>query len=73
MKTTCKHQTEPLYKISKAEWDRIDPDYRGVWEDYYGDKPEWKGLRTVMSTCLTKDPTELCRLLIEGVHFVVED
>lgn len=62
-----------IIKISKAKWDSIYADYKGVWEDYYGEHPEWIGRKTVMSSCLSDDPTELGKLLIEGVHFVIED
>lgn len=60
-----------MITVSKKEWDKIPADYRGIWHDYYGDKPEWKGKRVVMSTCITKNPNELCSLLIEDVHFVI--
>ena len=62
-----------MIKISKNEWDSIYADYKGVWQDYYNDHPEWIGRKTVMSTCLTHDPNELGSLLIEGVHFVIEE
>lgn len=62
-----------MIKISKAEFDRIDRDYKGIWQDYHGERPEWKGRRVVMSGCITKDPNELGKLLVEGVHFLVED
>ena len=58
--------------ISKEKFDKIDRDYKGVWQDYYGDHPEWKGRRTVMSGCISNDPNELGKLLIEGVHFLVD-
>lgn len=61
-----------MIKISKAEFDKIGRDYKGIWEDYHGDHPEWKGRRVVMGGCITKDPNELGKLLIEGVHFLVE-
>jgi len=59
------------YIITEEEYNRIDTDYRGTWLDYYGDHPEWLGRRTVMSTCITKNANEPCRLLIEGEHFVI--
>ena len=61
-----------VLKISRRDWDAIHYDYKGVWKDYYGDHPEWLGRKTVMSTCVTHDPNELCSLLIEGVHFVID-
>ena len=61
-----------MLKVSKAEWEKIDSDYKGTWQDYHGDHPEWKGRKVVMSTCLTHKPDELCSLLVEGVHFIIE-
>lgn len=61
-----------MIRISKREWDAICSDYKGVWHDYYGEHPEWIGMKTVMSTCITHIPNELCSLLIEGVHFIIE-
>ena len=60
-----------MITVSKKEWDNIPADYKGIWHDYYGDKPEWKGKRCVMSTCLTNNPYALCSLLIEGVDFEI--
>lgn len=60
-----------MITVNKKEWDAICNDYKGVWHDYYGDKPEWKGKRVVMSTCITHNPNDLCALLIEGVHFEI--
>ena len=34
--------------LSKREYERIHPDYRGVFEDFQGNAPELKGLRTMM-------------------------
>ena len=59
--------------VKKADFDRIGSDYKGIFHDYHGERPEWKGRRVVMSGCITKDPKELGKLLIEGVHFLVED
>lgn len=60
-----------MMTITKAKWDSIYTDYKGEWQDYHGDHPEWVGKKTVMSTCITENPNELCRLLVEGVHFVI--
>jgi hypothetical protein len=60
-----------MFKVTKKEWDNIPTDYKGIWHDYYGEKPEWKGKQCVMSTCLTHNPDERCSLLIEGVHFEI--
>lgn len=61
-----------MIKVSQKEWASIHADYKGVWHDYHGDHPEWKGKRVVMSTCITHNPNELCALLVEGVHFIIE-
>lgn len=61
-----------MLKVSKTEWEKIPNDYKGIWQDYHGDHPEWKGRKVVMSTCLTNKPDELCSLLVEGVHFIIE-
>lgn len=58
--------------ISKAQWDDIPADYKGEYRDYWGDHPEWIGRKVVMSTCVTHNPDEVCSLLVEGVHFVIE-
>lgn len=62
-----------MITISKKEWDAIYADYKGVWMDYHGDKPEWKGYRVVMSGCINNDPTELGKLLVENVHFIIKN
>ena len=61
-----------MITISKAEYDKINKDYKDIFHDYHGDRPEWKGRRTVMSTCITHNPNENCSLLIEGVHFTIK-
>lgn len=58
--------------ISKAQWNAIPADYKGEYRDYWGDHPEWIGKRIVMSTCVTHNPDEVCSLLVEGVHFIIE-
>ena len=62
-----------MLTITEKEYNNIAPDYRGIFQDYWGDHPEWKGKRTVMSTCITNNPNELCSLWIEGVHFKIID
>ena len=58
--------------ITKAEWDAIPADYKSEYRSYWGDHPEWIGRKVVMSTCVTHNPDEVCSLLVEGVHFVIE-
>lgn len=62
-----------MIKVSKQQWNSINNDYKGVWEDYYDEHPEWIGKRVVMSTCVTENPEELGYLMIEGVHFIIEE
>ena len=61
---------QDVIKISKAKWDSIHSDYKGIWQNYYDDHPEWVGRRVVMSGCI--NPNELGKLLVEGVHFIIE-
>ena len=61
-----------IIKITQAKWESIHPDYKGTWQDYHGDHPEWKGKKVVMSACINDDPAALGGLLVEGVHFVIE-
>ena len=62
-----------MFKVTKEELDAIHPDYKGEWQNYYNDHPEWIGRKVVMSICLTHDPNELGSLFIEGVHFVIKE
>lgn len=62
-----------MIEISKEKWDAIHADYKGIWQDYYNERPEWIGKRIVMSTCITDNSNELCSLLVEDVHFVIKD
>lgn len=52
--------------ISKADFDRIPSDYKGIYQDYQGVMPEHKGRRTAFL------PGEGTALSIEGVHFLVD-
>lgn len=62
---------ENIIKVSKEEWDKIHTDYKGTWQDYYNEKPQWLGRKVVLSGCITKNPNELGKLLVEGVHFII--
>lgn len=62
-----------MIKITREQWDSICADYKGEWQDYHNDHPEWTGKKVVMSTCITENPNELCKLLVEGVHFEIVD
>ena len=63
--------SEDIIKVSKEEWDKIHTDYKGTWQDYHNERPEWIGRKVVMSGCI--NPNELGKLLIEGVHFIIFD
>lgn len=52
--------------ISKKDFNAIPDAYRGVFFDYQGTHPEWKGRRTAFL------PGEGTTLFIEGVHFLVD-
>lgn len=62
-----------IITITESEWENICPDYKGTWQDYHGNHPEWLGNRVVMSGCINSNPAELGKLLIEGVHFVIKN
>ena len=62
-----------LIEVSQEKWDSIGSDYKGIWQDYYDECPGWKGRKTVLSGCITEDPTELGKLLVEGVHFRISE
>ncbi len=62
-----------MYHIKQAEWDNIPEDYKGTWQDYYNEHPEWIGRRVVMSGCVIKDPSKKGYLMVEGVHFAIEE
>lgn len=62
-----------MIKVSRKKWNSIPKDYKGVWYDYYNEKPEWVGRKVVMSGCITENPNELGKLLVEDVHFIIED
>ena len=62
-----------MIAISKEKWDSICADYKGEWQDYYNEHPEWLGRKVVMSGCITDNPNELGKLLVENVHFVIEN
>ncbi len=55
--------------ISAKDYFNIHNDYKHVFEDYQGDRPEWKGRKTIMMSCITKEPHG--GLGIEGVHFKI--
>ena len=58
-----------MIHVSKEKWDSIHSDYKGIYQDYYNDHPEWKGKRCIMSGCISDDHGSLW---IEDVHFVID-
>ena len=62
-----------MIKINKEKWNSIHTDYKGTWKDYHNEKPEWIGKRVVMSGCITENSKELGKLLVEDVHFIIEE
>lgn len=61
-----------MIKVSKEKWESICDDYKGTWQNYHNDHPEWLGKKVVMSTCIMGNVNEVCSLLVEGVHFIIE-
>ena len=59
------HDASGMKRITQSEYDAIGSDFKGTWQDYYGDYPEWKGRRTAM---LAEYGT---RLFIEGVSLEI--
>lgn len=55
-----------MLHISKADFDRIGADYKGVYMDYQGVFPKRKGRRTAFL------PGHSTTLFVEGVHFIVD-
>ena len=56
-----------MIHISKADFDHIGDDYKGVYMDYHGTHPKRKGRRVAFL------PGHGTTLYIEGIHFVVDD
>lgn len=55
-----------IIHISKAEFDRIGADYKGVYMDYQGVFPKRKGRRVAFL------PGHGTTLFTEGIHFIVD-
>lgn len=37
-----------MIEISKEQWNLIENAYKGEWQDYYNEHPEWLGRKVVM-------------------------
>ncbi len=55
-----------MLHISKADFDRISADYKGVYMDYHGTHPQRKGRRAAFL------PGHGTTLFVEGIHFIVD-
>ena len=55
-----------MLHISKADFDRIDKDYKGIYMDYQGVFPQRKGRRVAFL------PGHGTKLYTEGIHFIVD-
>ena len=55
-----------MLHISKADFDRIGADYKGVYMDYHGAHPQRKGRRVAFL------PGHGTTLFTEGIHFIVD-
>ena len=60
--------SDEMIYVSEERWNAIDSDYKGEWQDYYNEHPEWLGRRVVMSACICD---VYGKLYIEGVHFII--
>ena len=56
-----------MLHISKADFDRISADYKGVYIDYHGTHPKRKGRRVAFL------PGHGTTLYTEGIHFIIDD
>lgn len=59
-----------MLHVTREEWNRTSRDFKGVYSDYRGEHPEWKGLKEIMPPCELGYTT--C-LLLEGFGFVMEE
>lgn len=30
-----------MYHVTRSTWDNIPEDYKGTWQDYHNEHPEW--------------------------------
>ncbi len=51
--------------ITEKEYQSLPADFKGTYQDYYGDRPEWEGRRTAAFPC------ELPGLFVEGVNLKI--
>mgnify|MGYP006997664153 CR=1 FL=1 len=60
-----------MIKVTRKEWNKIPEAYKGKFEDYQGNNPEFKGLNTVMLGCIKHNGGTA--LVFEGIHFKIID
>lgn len=58
-----------LPEITAEKFYRIPSDYKGIYEDIFGERPDWKGRRTALMGCITGKANQ--GLGVEGIHFKV--
>lgn len=59
------HDASAIVHITQAEYDAIGCEFKGVWNDYYGDSPEWERRRVAMIAGYGT------KLFIEGVSLEI--
>ncbi|MGL5765283.1 MAG: hypothetical protein ACRCX8_06550 [Sarcina sp.] len=55
-----------MRKLTLKEYNKIDKDYRGIFEDYQGNAPHLKGRRTMLA-----NEEGRTVLIFEGIHFEI--
>lgn len=60
-----------MIKVSKEKWNSICNDFKGIWHDFWGDHPEWKGRKIVLRGAVENNCEHGTQLLIENEHFII--
>lgn len=55
-----------MKQVTKKEYDKICSDYKGIYLDFQGNRPDLKGRKTMLSY-----ENGSTVLLIEGLHFEI--
>lgn len=61
-----------MIHVSREKWKSIPTDYKGTWQDYYHEKPEWIWKKVVMSGCITENPNEIVDYIGAEVYLTTE-
>lgn len=64
---TVNENCREMPHITLQEFEKIPNAYKGTYEDYFGDHPDWKGRRTAF---LSPHGTTL---FVEGISFVIDE